>query len=274
MGGLSNRPRIIPCAIYAPGKRITQLVIEGKNVPGVLAKIASKIAEHKVNILSGMMTAEPGKDTGILTLFLDLTDSKLKPEELVEELKALDVVLDAEVIAKKFGDIAIDGTTYTTLFLGKRIVMLDVDDVGAMFNWLDKTFGSGGHAILFDMGETAGRESAKKLRESYGLKGCDLIEAFLALHVAAGWFSYEVVECNEEELRFVIRLHGNFECTPFIGKRDRPMSHLIRGGLAGVFKEAYGRDFRVREVKCIAKGDEYCEFVVELADPRSNTRDR
>ena len=57
-------------------------------------------------------------------------------------------------------------------------------------------------------------------------------------------------------LRFVIRLHGNFECTPFIGTRDRPVSHLIRGALAG-------REFRVREVKCIAKGDEYCEFIIE-----------
>ena len=263
MGGLSNRPRIIPCAIYAPGRRITQLLIESKNVPGVLAKIASKTAEHRINMLSGMIIAEPGGETAVLTLFLDLTDSRLRAREFVDELKALDVVLDAEVIVRRFGDIAINGTTYTTLFLGKRIVMLDVDDVGAMFNWLDKTFGSGGHAILFDMGKAAGRESAKKLRESYGLKGCNLIEAFLALHIAAGWFGYEVVECDEEKLRFVIRLHGNFECTPFIGKRNRPMSHLIRGGLAGVFREAYGRDFRVREVKCIAKGDEYCEFIIE-----------
>jgi len=214
-------------------------------------------------MLSGMIIAEPGGETAVLTLFLDLTDSRLRAREFVDELKALDVVLDAEVIVRRFGDIAINGTTYTTLFLGKRIVMLDVDDVGAMFNWLDKTFGSGGHAILFDMGKAAGRESAKKLRESYGLKGCNLIEAFLALHIAAGWFGYEVVECDEEKLRFVIRLHGNFECTPFIGKRNRPMSHLIRGGLAGVFREAYGRDFRVREVKCIAKGDEYCEFIIE-----------
>ena len=53
-----------------------------------------------------------------------------------------------------------------------------------------------------------------------------------------------------------MRLHGNFECTPFIGTRDRPVSHLIRGALAG-------KEFRVREVKCIAKGDEYCEFIIE-----------
>ena len=72
-----------------------------------------------------------------------------------------------------------------------------------------------------------------------------------------------ILECDEENLRFVIRLHRNFECAPFKGKRDRPTSHLIRGALAGVFKEAYGREFKVREVKCIAKGDEYCEFVIE-----------
>ena len=265
MGGLSNRPRIIPCAIYAPGKRITQLLIESKNVPGVLAEIASKTARHRINILSGMIIAEPGEETAVLTLFLDLTDSRLRAGEFVEELKALDVVLDARIIVKKFGDIAVNGAAYTTLFLGRRIVMLDVDNVGAMFNWLDKTFGSGGHAILFDMGKAAGREYAKKLRESYGLKGRDLIEAFLTLHIATGWFGYEIVECDEENLKFMIRLYGNFECTPFIGKRDRPMSHLVRGGLAGVFKEAYGRDFRVREVKCIAKGDEYCEFIIEPA---------
>ena len=41
------------------------------------------------------------------------------------------------------------------------------------------------------------------------------------------------------------------------------MSHLIRGALAGVFKEAYERDFKVREVKCVAKEDEYCEFIIK-----------
>jgi len=61
----------------------------------------------------------------------------------------------------------------------------------------------------------------------------------------------------------VIRFNGNFESHHSLGKRDRPTSHLIRGDLVGVFKEVYVRDFRVREVKYIAKGDEYCESIIE-----------
>jgi len=266
----SNFPKVIPCAIYVPGRRVLQLVINYKNTSDALAKIVSKIAEHNINILSGFIIAEPSKDVGVLTFFLDFTDSNLDSKEVVEELKALDIVLDARVIVRKFGEIAVDGTTYTTIFLGERVVMLSVDGIGAMFDWLDQTFQTGGHAILYQMGEQAGRTNIKELRETYGLRGRDLIEAFLALRTAAGWFDYEIVEYDEEALKFVIRLHGNFECTPFVNKRDRPMGHLMRGLLAGAFGESYGREFSIREVKCIAKGDDYCEFVITSVTRKEN----
>mgnify|MGYP000377272517 CR=1 FL=1 len=263
MKDILENPRIIPCAIYAPGRIISQLVIKGKNAPGVLAKIASKIAEHGINILSGLITAEPGAETGVLVLFLDLTGSKLSTEKLVEELKSLDVVIDAKITAKRFKDITIDGTSYETFFLGKRIVMLDVNDVGTMLSWLDETFGTGGHAILFEMGEAAGKAAAERLRKIYGLEGRDLVETFLALHTAAGWFDYEIVEYDEEALKFVIRLFGNFECVSFADRRKKPMSHLVRGALTGVFSEAYRANLRATEVKCVAEGDTCCEFVIE-----------
>jgi len=258
----SQRPRVVPCAIYAPGREITQLVIEGRNVPGTLATIASRMTEFGINILSGLITAEPGRETGTLILFLDLTNTGLSAAELTEDLRSLDVVADVKETVKKLGDIAINGTTHTTLFLKERTIMLDVDDMGAMFEWFDRTFGTGAHAILFDMGKQAGRSEAQRLEREYGLKGREIVEAFLALRSAAGWFGYEVVSYDEEKLVSVIRLYDNFECVPFVGKRDRPMSHLVRGGLAGLFSGVYKRDFKVEEVKCVAKGDRYCEFVL------------
>ena len=265
----SGRPRVIPCAIYAPGRKITQLVIEGRNVPGTLAVIASRMAELGINILSGLVTAEPGKETGTITLFLDLTNTGLTPEELLKEIRSLEVVADARETVKKLGDIAINGTAHTTLFLDKRVIMLGVEDVSTMFNWLDETFRTGAHAILFNMGEQAGRAAARELNETYGLRGRELVEAFLALHAAAGWFDYEVASFDEEALNFVIRLYDNFECAPFAGRKKRPMSHLVRGGLAGLFSGIYGRDFKSTEVKCLAKGDPYCEFVLT---PREQER--
>ena len=257
-----KRPRLVPCAIYAPGREVTQLAIDGRNVPGTLAKVASKLAELGVNILSGFVMAEPGKETGHMVFFLDITDSSLPEEELAREIEKLDAVVKVDVTVEKIGDMAINGTTHETIFLDERTILLDVDDVGTMFGWFDRTFGTGAHAILFDMGEQAGRLAAQKLVETYKLEGRDAIEAFLALHRAAGWFGYEVVEYDEANLEFVIRLYDNFECVPFKGKKDRPMSHLVRGGLAGVFSGIYGRDFEVKEVRCLAQGDPFCEFVI------------
>jgi len=79
------------------------------------------------------------------------------------------------------------------------------------------------------------------------------VKTSLALKVATDWFGYEIVEYDEEALKFVIRLYGNFECASYVSKKDRCMSHLMRGILAGIFGEAYGREFEVIEPKCVAK---------------------
>jgi len=237
------------------------LAITVENVPGALAEVSSKMAEHNVNLLTGLLMAEPEAPSGTIIVFLDLTKADVDLAGLISELKDLDVVLDVEETVKKIGDMAVDGTTNATTFLGERVVILDIEDIGAMLGWLIKTFSSGGNAILFDMGKKAGSSAARKLRESYGLSGRELVETFLSLQVAAGWFNYEV-SLDEEGTISSIRLYENFECLPLSRRSKKPVSQLVRGALAGVLEEAYGRRFDVVEVKCLAKGDEYCEFVV------------
>ena len=263
---------MIPCAIYAPGRRISQIAITTSNVPGALAKIASKMAELNINILSGLLMAEPGMEVGTVILFLDLTRSHISAERLVEELKALDVVERTEIVVRRVGHMAIDGTTHLTTFLGERAVVLDVDDVGAMFNWLVSTFGTGGKAILFDMGLRVGSSAARKLARSYGLRGRELVETFLALHAAAGWFDYELVSYDEEGRSFTLRLFENFECLSSRGQglRDKPASVFVRGALTGLFREAYGDDLMVNETACVARGDAYCEFVIRRGGPSAS----
>ncbi len=260
-----NYPRIVPCAIYAPGRNISQIAIKVDNVPGALAEVASKMTKHGINILSGLLMAEPGGEHGIIVLFLDFTNSSITVGDLVEELRSLPMVRNADMVVRQVGHMAIDGTTYLTTFLGDRVVVLDVMDMGAMFNWLIDTFGTGGRAILFDMGLRAGARAAKKLKEDYGLSGRELVETFLALHVAAGWFDYEITRYDEAERTFTIKLFENFECLSLRGHqpRDRPTSVLVKGVLTGIFRAAYGSDLVVDETLCIAKGDDYCEFSVK-----------
>ena len=232
------------------GKRsVSQLVIKCKDVISALAEIASKMAKHDINILSGSIITEPDEEIGVVTMFLDLTGLSITVDQIVKELRALDMVLDVRVVAREFSGAIVNMGTYVTTYLSR------------MFNWLDEAFGTGGHAILFNMGEHAVRPIVKELKER-GLRGRELIEAFLVTNTIIGFYRYEIVEYDEEKLKFVIRLYENFECKFFMGKKDKPMGHMTRGALTAIFNEVYGKVFEVREVKCIAKGDEYCEFII------------
>ena len=67
------------------------------------------------------------------------------------------MVLKAEVIEHRFNDLIIDAFSFPTMFLTRRMVLLDICSVTAMPDWIDRTFGTGGHVILFDMGREAGK---------------------------------------------------------------------------------------------------------------------
>jgi len=252
-----------PCAMYAPGRELTQLVIKAKNIPGVLAEIASEIAKHNINILSGLILAEPYEKVGEICMFLDLTESRLTFEQLVEKLKNLSSVLDVREAVRRFGDLVVNSYIRQITVLDRQAILLTTPHyVELTLEWLDEVFGTGGHAILFEIGVQTAKRAIKSMRERFNLRGRELIEAFLALHAAGGWFRYEIVKYDEEGRSFVIRLYDNIECKVFIGKKDKPVNHLIRGELEGAFDEAYGGKFKAIEVKCIARGDDYCEFVI------------
>ena len=256
----------IPWAIYAPGRHISQLALEVVNRPGAMAAIAKLMGDLGINILSGCVWAEPGEERARWVFFVDLTGTGVGPDELAKRLRSLDVVSEAMVVEHRVGELAVDTYSFPIVFLTRRAVLLDVAGVAAMLDWIDRTFGSGGHAILFDMGHEAGRAITGALVAKFGLSKRSAFEAFMALCTAMGYFKYEITSFDPEERRATIRLYSSFECEPFRGRDNRPRSHLVRGMVAGALEVALGGPVSVREVKCVAKGDDYCEFVIE---PRS-----
>lgn len=261
--------RKIPCAVFAPGKDTCLLALKVVNRPGVLAAMSKLMADQGVNILSGLICAEPGKEVATWISFVDLTNTGLSPEDLVKKLSSLDAVLEAKVVGLKLSDLVIDTFSFPTTFLTRRVVLFDIDAVAAMLDWIDKTFETGGHAILYEMGQQAGRAVAKSLKRKFGLKGPDVLRAILAFSTAMGWFKYEVRFLSLDPPSVSIKLLSSFECSPFEKCSSRPRSHLIRGFLAGAFEEAFGVKAVAREVACLAKGDDFCEFIIEARTERA-----
>ncbi|MBO3800342.1 MAG: 4-vinyl reductase [Candidatus Brockarchaeota archaeon] len=118
-------------------------------------------------------------------------------------------------------------------------------------------------AILWNQGKEAGKITAKMYKEDFGIsKARDALEMLKARALMFGWTYMELLTFNEVKRKAVIRLLENWECDIFKGSNE-PQNHFMRGILAGFFECLFGRVFNVTEVKCIAKGDPYCEFIVE-----------
>ncbi len=61
-------------------------------------------------------------------------------------------------------------------------------------------------------------------------------------------------------------LYDSFEAESYIkneGKSDKPVCHFMRGVLAGIVEEAEESKYEGKELKCMAQGYNYCEFLIE-----------
>ncbi|HDJ26126.1 MAG TPA: hypothetical protein ENF34_02295 [Candidatus Bathyarchaeota archaeon] len=256
------RPHELPCGIVAPNRRLVQFCFTLKNVPGALACVVEEIARWRINILSGHISALPGEEHGYATFFADLTGLALDVDAILDGLRSLDVVEDVHILEPELPGMIIDVAHFPLKFLGQDSVIIDLNMVGHMFSRLYEVFETGASVILYEMGHRAGRAAAETVLK-FGLRGLDALRAIMALGVARGWCVPELLEWDETVPRLVMRLWDNFECKPIAGQRDRPSSHLMRGLIAGLVEGLTGKKVKVKEVKCIAEGDDYCEFVAE-----------
>jgi len=125
----------------------------------------------------------------------------------------------------------------------------------------------GAATLMYRVGFQAAYSFAEAQAKLFGLRGFEVLEKYLSIASVRGWWSgYEIVELSEEPLKAVVRLYNTI-AEEWKGA-GRTVCHLWRGGLAGIVKfvaDAMGKKVNVRGVEkaCIAKGDPYCEIVVE-----------
>ena len=261
--GGRTKPMSFPCGVHAPGRELFQLCVTLENRPGALAEVAAVLAENNVNILSGHIEALPGQGHGLFSAFIDITEVSTNLASLLEELEGLSSVLEVKLLEPVMPGVVVNRALFPLKFMGEHAVIVDVRQVGHMFGRLGEVFSTGASVIIYEMGLRAGNALLASIRENFGVEGLDALKLMAALGMARGWCRTEVVEWDEEKPRLVVRMWDLFECMPFRNQGGRPRSHFMRGLLAGVVKAMTGVEVMARETRCIAKGDPYCEFVVE-----------
>ena len=197
---------------------------------------------------------------GYLTYVVgDFTDSEIEPQTLAEEIRRLSSIEDVCIIAP-IDDLLVN-MIHFPLFVGdSRAMIINEPFMRAIIRRPREHFGSGVEAYQYYEGKFIGESIYNAL--SLFIKGREkLIEGLRAYLISIGLAVIELIELNPDKPLIVIRAYDSFECE--LGKgSDRPYSHVLRGILAGFLGRVLNENLIAREVRCIAKGDEYCEYEI------------
>jgi len=253
--------------LVCPKRKLYGVLLRGEAKPNVLRELASMLAEENVitRYLSFSRPVEVGQPVTVLA-FLDFTETKARIEDLVERAKNIDFVEEIKVIEPKVKGFIAD-TVSNPLKIGesRAILLRDIGTKGFVVD-LRKRLGSAAEAILYYLGFEAGLEfgkSHKQIGKKLGIQ--DNVQIFkdisASMFICVGYGIMEVIRLEENPPKGRIRVYNCFECE--LGKGSgKPYSHLVRGMTAGVLTKLFGKTVAVREVKCIAKGDSYCEYEI------------
>lgn len=144
----------------------------------------------------------------------------------------------------------------------ERYILIPLRAYGALYDSIEEIVGDAVSGVLYAAGKSIGRGLAEEIkrrmdeRKVSGLE--ELARDAVKLLEELGFGKVELVESRPE--KFIVRMYSS--ATSVHARKGKAVCHLERGMLAGIAEDIMGKHYVAREVKCRAKGDPYCEFII------------
>jgi len=257
--------RIVVPLVYTGRGNVIFVGLKMKNRLGIMEEITDILTEARVNILQGVHSISEDGTHAYWIFTADLSQADVDLEDLIKEIKSVRGVINIDYGIEWFNEIGVPPFRIEINFMGEKVIMWRERALSLFFKAIAEEFQDAGRAFLYHIGKNAGHSLGElwldKIRKNDYRQ---LIEALLDLWRLTGWMSsYTIEELHPKPFRAVIIFHGLFTCTPFRGTKDRPYGDFIRGMLSGYVERVAKVKINSIEKKCIAKGDPYCEFILE-----------
>ena len=225
-----------------------------------LKDLADVLAKFNVYVLVLNMTSRDGQQ--FITAFIDYSGIKGSLSELVKELKRVKFVLEVKYKTKKIQEKIIDQFATPTFNMGNiPVIIFCREEFAQVLAEIKKSLGTGGEALVYLLGFKLGRLAGEKYKTDEITEDF-IIEDILSFQ-AFGWGVPEIMELKLSKPRIRLRFYELFECPSLRERTKNPCCHFFRGYLAGLFSKFLNKNLSVKEVKCTAMGDPYCEFIIE-----------
>ena len=253
---LQREPREIVTVMFNPNHRLFQIAFKAELSAAALARMWGCLNQMGIRILSASMTSRDGV-VGSFDVFLDSADYGITAGALRPKLEALPNVRDiriaqgADLIANRLFFPLVDST-------GRRVMVISKDAFQTMLSALGVEFGSGESVVAYLEGRAIGSSTAATLRSMVPGNPTRFAGELVNIYTATGIGACELLQFNLEPVHIVLQFGENIECK---GKHtDRPNSQWLRGHLEGATSVMLDTQMSCREMRCVAKGDQYCVF--------------
>jgi predicted hydrocarbon binding protein len=243
-------------------RKLMEFSIEfSSNPPGAVAAVASILSKHKVNILTGFHDA---KEWGF---FADVTEINSSVDGIVKEISSLAPVSKVSLGQEQSAGFIVDSLHRQLTWGPFRSIVIRTDVMSSILNRIKGIFGpegKAGKAVVFGMGEAAGRAAYKGIASALS---AEVIRSRLAdeilLYQAQGWGEIKIASLDMDRTTACVQVFGGFECTDLKGESSPGWTcDFMRGHLTGLLSETFGKRVDVTETLCVGRGHNRCQFDV------------
>ncbi|RLE57098.1 MAG: hypothetical protein DRJ30_00625 [Candidatus Methanomethylicota archaeon] len=240
--------------------KLLEFYVRLRNVPGALSETSEIFSRYNVNILIGEHFVKDSE--GYWIFFADFSNAVDKPEIIAERVKANPKVLEVKYV-KSEKNIIIEEFLYPVTSWGWRLLLFNANRLKHSFKTLMEEFGSGISTMIFYQGFLYGVEITRWLKDitkSIEITRREILELIIKLYRSHGFGIAELEEYNLKNRIIKIKVEDSFET--FKEKMKTSTCQFSRGFWSGVISEIFKTKMKADEVKCVSKGDDFCEFYI------------
>ena len=245
--------------VHRQPEKFFHVVVELNNVPGALCNVLRDLGDFGISVLDGSSSVDIYSRTAVWSAFV--RDSDRTVSQLKGKISSSQNVLDSMVVESESGFFS-GGTRFSLSSNAEGMTLMGRGiHPERILRKLRERFGAEGERILYDEGHACGKEVGVDYtrRLGVGFARANLLDVF-EMYETARWFRLEGVERFKRYGVVTVRTRESFECEG--ARSSRPYSQFLRGHLSGGLTAILGKEMACEETKCVAAGDENCEFVL------------
>ncbi|MEX2722258.1 MAG: V4R domain-containing protein, partial [Candidatus Freyarchaeota archaeon] len=115
--------------------------------------------------------------------------------------------------------------------------------------------------ILLELGKQVGRGAALLIKSEALKNNKNHLSEVLKYNTVSGWGRVLSIEGNVDTSK--LKITGISTIALSYNHSDRPVCTFVEGALVGVLQVITNKEWICKETKCMAVGNDYCEFELE-----------